>query len=579
MAKEPLIGNIPGPKEDRGFWLDLSLAVVMVAAWVLLYFELQHLRDDRRAQTTATARVELNNLEVAMDGFYDRISDDIREFGTWLAQAYTDSLSTKDLLKPFRPYLRRNPAMVSIRMANEQGDQLMVASLDTAFLITEQRGADSSVVQWVEHDGRGAVGDTLAQQQTTTWTDVRALPWFGSALQDRRNSARWGAPYPLPGKGSMGITASVALRNDTGEVLLRVLAFDVRLFDPDQVMEPNSAGHGPWLFVLGADGSLLLPGSEINGLRSTLTEWRALEEPITVWTTVGGEPMATSIRPYLMNGTELSIGAMVPLAPLSAQARTSRYLLIAHASLLAVLSVLMIAAYRRRRRESMEHRQQQERSRSQRQRLAKAIGEREVLNREVHHRVKNNLQVVTSLLNLQLRKLGEGPVKDEFTRGVRRIDSMAIVHHKLYGLQDLRGIDLNKFFSGLVDNIAASTDTKGTTVSCAVDTDDIKADADTAIELGVILCELVGNCYQHAFPYATGGHIEVSVRRVEGDLHRLVVKDNGQGFDPKSLDGTGKLGLEVVEALAHQLDGNFKMSSSAGVTFDVLFRMSKPVQH
>ena len=95
----------------------------------------------------------------------------------------------------------------------------------------------------------------------------------------------------------------------------------------------------------------------------------------------------------------------------------------------------------------------------------------------------------------------------------------------------------------------------------------------------MILCELVGNCYQHAFPYATGGHIEVTVRHVEGDLHRLVVKDNGLGLGAGPTDGTGKLGLEIVEALSSQLDGNFKMSSSAGVTFDVLFRMSKPVQH
>lgn len=577
MTKEPLIGNIPGPREDRGFWLDLALALVVVVAWVLFYFEVQHLRDDRRSHTTATADLQLNELEEAMDGYYGRISDDMREFGEWLSQVQNDSTSTADLVRPFAPYLRRNRGVGSIHVANERGDQLVMTGLDTALLVTDQYGADSSVVQWYRRDGEGT-NDTVAAPPASTWTDVRTLSWFGNALQDRRSAARWGVPYPLPGKGGMGITASSALRNDTGTVVLRVLAFDVRLFDPGEMMGPATSA-GPWLFVLGADGSQLLPSAPVSGLTETLATWTGAEEPATVWTTVGGQEMATTIRPYLMNGAELRIGAMVPLAPLSAQALRSRYLLVADGCRLTLLSALLLAAYRRRRRESKEHRQQQERSRSQRQRLAKAIGEREVLNREVHHRVKNNLQVVTSLLNLQLGKLEEGPVKDEFTRGVRRIDSMAVVHHKLYGLQDLRGIDLNKFFSGLVDNIATTTDTKGTTVSCAVDTDGIKADADTAIELGVILCELVGNCYQHAFPYATGGHIEVSVRHVEGDLHRLVVKDNGQGLNARSLDGTGKLGLEVVEALASQLDGNFKMSSSAGVTFDVLFRMSKPAEH
>lgn len=577
MAKEPIIGNIPGPGTDRGFWLDLALAVAMLVAWVLLYFGYEELRDDRRSRTTVSAHVQQEVMITAMDNHYGRVADDLLEFGTWLRQANIDSISTTELLRPFPPYLRRNPSVRSVHLANERGDQWSVTNMDTALLVTEQYGADSSVVQWcVQANGHR---DTLPANDTAPWTNVRALPWFGGALLDRRAEVRWGTPRELPDGSGMGITASSVLRNDTGEVLLHVLAFDVRLYDPASLMAPANGTDGPWLFVLGTDATQLLPVTPVPGLHGTLAEWMVLGQPATLWTTVDGRTMATCIVPYLMNGIELHAGAMMPLAPLSAQTRTSRYLLIAQAAMLAVLSALLIAAYRRRRRESAEHRQQQERSRSQRQRLAKAIGEREMLNREVHHRVKNNLQVVTSLLNLQVRKLDEGPVKDEFMRGKRRIDSMAIVHHKLYGLQDLRGIDLNTFFAGLVDNIATTTDTKGTTVSCAIDTDGIKADADTAIELGVILCELVGNCYQHAFPYATGGHIEVSVRHVEGDLHRLVVKDNGQGLDGKTLDGTGKLGLEVVEALAYQLDGNFKMSSSGGVTFDVLFRMSKPVEH
>lgn len=574
MSKEPIIGHIPGPKEDRGFWLDLSLALIVAAGWALLYYQYIHLRDDRRERTVMHAQARLDRLEGAMDAHYGKVLDDLREYGGWFSIADTDSFTLQRLLRPLAPYLRRNNTVRAVRLANDAGDHFSITNLDTALLVTEMRGQDSSFLQWSWSGRRPA--DTLSGGGSD-WSDVRALPWFGDAVNETSNEVSWTDPYPLPGAGSLGVTASLALRGGPSGV--NVLAMDIAFYDPRQQLTPKEDLNGPWLFVLGADGHRLAPVQAVPRVEAALLEWEARRRPPVHWSTAGNEPIVACIRPYALGNSELQMGVAAPLEPFGENTREARYLLIAEAGFMAFLSALMIAAYSRRRRESAEHRQQQERSRSQRQRLAKAIGEREVLNREVHHRVKNNLQVVTSLLNLQLRKLEDGPVKDEFMRGVRRIDNMAIVHHKLYGLQDLRGIDLNNFFAGLVDHIASTTDTKGTTVSCAIDTNGIKADADTAIELGVILCELVGNCYQHAFPFATGGHIEVQVRQVEGDLYRLVVKDNGQGWEARPQEGTGKLGLEVVDALAYQLDGNLKVSSSGGTTFDVLFRMIKPVKH
>lgn len=574
MSKEPALGHIPGPKEDRGFWLDLSLAVIVAVGWALLYYQYIHLRDDRKERTVMHARTRLDRLENAMDAHYGSVLEDLREYGAWFSAADTDSFTVRRLLRPLAPYLRRNSTVRAVRLANDAGDHFSITNLDTALLVTEMRGKDSTFLQWA-WNGR-TPPDTL-RRSDADWSDVRALPWFGNAVNDASNEVSWTQPYPLPGAGALGFTASLALRGGQGG--LSVLAMDIAFHDPRQMLSPQEQVSGPWLFVLGSDGSRLAPVHELPQAVPALLEWEAKRRPPLNWSGTGSETVVTCIRPYSLGKSELYVGVVAELEPFGENTRKARYLLVAEAGFMAFLSALMIAAYSRRRRESAEHRQQQERSRSQRQRLAKAIGEREVLNREVHHRVKNNLQVVTSLLNLQLRKLEDGPVKDEFLRGVRRIDNMAIVHHKLYGLQDLRGIDLNNFFAGLVDHIAATTDTSGTTVSCAIDTNGIKADADTAIELGVILCELVGNCYQHAFPFATGGHIEVQVRQVEGDLYRLVVKDNGQGWEARPQEGTGKLGLEVVDALAFQLDGNLKVSSSGGTTFDVLFRMIKPVKH
>ncbi|MBK7946429.1 MAG: sensor histidine kinase [Flavobacteriales bacterium] len=209
-------------------------------------------------------------------------------------------------------------------------------------------------------------------------------------------------------------------------------------------------------------------------------------------------------------------------------------------------------------------------------RLDKAMGERDVLSREVHHRVKNNLQVVSSLLNLQASSLNDNTVREEFLRGKRRIDTIALVHHRLYDHPDMRSIDLRAFLQQLTTSIADLQGGQRRTVSIGVECNGLKADQDTAIELGIIVCELVTNAYQHAFPHATGGHINVAVERVEGDLHRLVVSNNGVAADRATLSGPGKLGLEIVEALSEQLDGSLHVRTEGSPAFEILFRMKRP---
>jgi len=181
--------------------------------------------------------------------------------------------------------------------------------------------------------------------------------------------------------------------------------------------------------------------------------------------------------------------------------------------------------------------------------------------------------VVSSLLNLQAASLDNGAVRDEFLRGKQRIDTIALVHHKLYALKDLRNVQLDLFLGALALATAETNRPQSLTVSYEVDTQGLRCDQDTAIGLGIILCELMSNCFQHAFPYATGGHIDVQVQAVEGDLYRLVVRDNGKGLQTGNTTGPGKLGLEIVEALADQLDGSFHTRTNNGTTFEVLFRM------
>ncbi|MBK6943508.1 MAG: hypothetical protein IPH21_02275 [Flavobacteriales bacterium] len=144
-----------------------------------------------------------------------------------------------------------------------------------------------------------------------------------------------------------------------------------------------------------------------------------------------------------MNGQTICTGEIIDLSTirkLMAPERNTLYgMLIALAGLTFLLGWVRV----RRGVEISLIRKQEKRTRAQEKRLAKALGERDVLNREVHHRVKNNLQVVSSLLNLQSARLEEGEVKEEFMRGKQLIDTIALVHHKLYELQDLRNVDFN----------------------------------------------------------------------------------------------------------------------------------------
>jgi two-component sensor histidine kinase len=203
------------------------------------------------------------------------------------------------------------------------------------------------------------------------------------------------------------------------------------------------------------------------------------------------------------------------------------------------------------------------------------VGQREALDREVHHRVKNNLQVVSSLLNLQAARIADGPVRHEFMRGKYRIDNMALVHRCLYDQQDLLTVDLQTFFGQLVRALRDRHTPASDRVSVAMDCGGVPADPDTAIELGLIVCELVANCFEHAFPYATGGHVELTVRPLEGPLHRMTVQDNGLGMNQSQAQRAAHMGLEVVEALAQQLEGTFTLRSELGVRCDVVFRMGK----
>ena len=205
--------------------------------------------------------------------------------------------------------------------------------------------------------------------------------------------------------------------------------------------------------------------------------------------------------------------------------------------------------------------------------LRRSIEEKEVLIKEVHHRVKNNLQIVSSLLSLQSHYLEPGEGRLALKESQQRIRSMAQIHEMFYRSSDLQSLDLKSFLDNLTTSFSqafASDDEFG----ISVEADPILVSLDTAIPVGLILHELVSNSVTHAKPDGGPGAISIVLKEQNGNVE-LTVHDNGAGFPPgMDWESTDSLGLKIVHSLTHQLGGNVRVADEEGTTFRIRFPLS-----
>jgi two-component sensor histidine kinase/CHASE2 domain-containing sensor protein len=208
--------------------------------------------------------------------------------------------------------------------------------------------------------------------------------------------------------------------------------------------------------------------------------------------------------------------------------------------------------------------------------LTGSLAEKDVLLKEIHHRVKNNLQVISSLLNLQSGYIKDPEALQVFTESRNRVRSMALIHEKLYQTSDLARIDFEDYIKALTSGLMAGFAGKSSSVRIAVEVEKIMLAVDSAVPCGLIVNELVTNCFKYAFAPATPGEIRISMRRNEDSRLQLTVSDNGVGF-PKDVDfrNTESLGLQLVNTLTEQLDGTVALHNGTGTTFEITFPESK----
>ncbi|MGE5458128.1 MAG: PAS domain S-box protein, partial [Methanococcaceae archaeon] len=204
-----------------------------------------------------------------------------------------------------------------------------------------------------------------------------------------------------------------------------------------------------------------------------------------------------------------------------------------------------------------------------RDQIKTSLKEKETLLKEIHHRVKNNLQIISSLLSLQSEYVSDPQALELFNDSRNRVKSMAIIHERLYQSKDLSRIDFSDYINELGSYLFRTYTAAAIRFNISVD--NIFLSIDTAIPCGLIINELISNALKYAFPERTDGTIKVIFRQQSG-LNILEVSDNGVGFPPAiDFRNTNSLGLQLVNNLTEQLNGTIELKAHSGTTFVITF--------
>ena len=209
-------------------------------------------------------------------------------------------------------------------------------------------------------------------------------------------------------------------------------------------------------------------------------------------------------------------------------------------------------------------------------RLRSSLKEKEVLLKEIHHRVKNNLQIVSSMLSLQMQKLSDTKAIELVKESQSRVRSIALFHEKLYQSRDLGRVEMAEYLRGLANDLFATYGVNPDDIVLAVHAEDIPLDVDAAISCGLIVNELVSNALKHAFPADRKGQVAITLRSAGTDVV-LEVADNGVGV-PADFDFRSRstLGLKLVAIFTEQVAGAMDLTREGGTRFSLRFTPRTP---
>jgi PAS domain S-box-containing protein len=205
--------------------------------------------------------------------------------------------------------------------------------------------------------------------------------------------------------------------------------------------------------------------------------------------------------------------------------------------------------------------------------LKTALKEKEILLREIHHRIKNNMQIISSLLSLQARTVPNPELREILAVCQGRLKSMALIHEKLYQSKDFSAVDFRSYIEVLTANLFSLSGAEKQGLRADLDVGDIRLDITRAIPCGLIINELVSNALTHAFPEGRSGAVRIAMKAEEGGRFELTIADNGCGLSASvNVADPATLGLQIVRDLVQQIDGTLSHTTSdAGTLFTIHF--------
>jgi two-component sensor histidine kinase len=495
-------------------------------------------RADQVERTSVEAGLE--QQAVAISGAIDRlIETQIRVLETTATTSALDE--PPDLEAFYREAVRvraRNDRWMTIVLA-EPVDGQQIVNLLRPLGASLPRSARLETIQWAAETRQPQVFSLVDQTGP-----VAGLPLVGIRVPVLRQDS---VPYVLTAVMSLEALQAALVSQDVPQSWVLAL-----LNEEDLIMARNRRHEEFRGHLATADLRAAIARSQMGLFTATTQE---------------GTSVYTAFHRSSLTGWVLALG--VPNSEADAARRRSLLLLWtgAVASLLAagVLVVLIGRAFAQQRAER-ERIRTAEIERQQLVTTQRALAEREVLLREVHHRVKNNLQVIAALLRIQARGT-EPKAQEPLFESIRRINAMGRIHEQLYRAQDFANIDLGRYLTELAAQAAASYGGDRRGIETLVQSDPVTVDLDTATPLGLIVSELLSNAYKHAFPADQPGRIEVICRRT-AEAVELTVRDNGVGTLPADQQ-PDTIGNELVRRLAEQIGAMVAAHTEGGTVVNV----------
>ncbi len=558
-----------------GRFLDITIALVLVLGLLLLIFaakKRQQLQEEHKIERIKLASIAAKH---SFEQETNHFSDQLQRGRSWIGTLDHLPEDQVPFGEHFVPLLYSNSLIQSVRVAHEDGCQLVISGNEGQYSSCQNfEGHDipSACYRWHDHQMVEVVDST----EIGKIPDSRGSTWFNSALNYAGQTC-----WTFDSKHAVLVaSAHKPAVDSTDQMAVLAMEIDVaRLVSTIRTVPSRIEGISAMRF---ADGTIIYPAEGVDNeeLIAICEKAVALYDK-DVYTRIFELEKdelfyKTMVHDVSIRGLEANIITIVPQEE-GSFVNAINGVIIAAFALIMTLGTLLFLGWYKSQVDGRKIKVHEQRSKTQQKVLQQAIGEREVLDREVHHRVKNNLQIISSLLNMQLMKLpAELPLTETFRSNKNRIESIGILHTALYNSKDLRGIDLQDFLSAIARWITSEFSPEGINVSYDVKAGGIQTDMDTARDIGMIVSELMINSCQHAFPHATGGHIDVALAFEKRDQYRLSVHDNGIGMGAALLnrEQTTKMGLDIVDSLVEGLEGTFAYHSDNGVRCDALISIA-----